>query len=94
MEKENETEDGTLQDRIASPLPGPTEQMEAAERAEMVRLAVAQLPEELREPLILAEYEELSHLEIGQILGCSAKAVEMRVYRARQQLRGLLVKLL
>jgi RNA polymerase sigma-70 factor (ECF subfamily) len=94
LETENEETGGELQDRVASPLPGPGDQMEAAERAETVRRAVAQLPDDLREPLILAEYEELSHLEIGEILGCSAKAVEMRVYRARQQLRAQLAKLL
>jgi len=94
LETENEETGGELQDRVASPLPGPGDQMEAAERAETVRRAVAQLPDDLREPLILAEYEELSHLEIGEILGCSAKAVEMRVYRARQQLRTQLAKLL
>ena len=59
-----------------------------------MRQAVAGLPEALRIPLILAEYEEKSHAEIGGILGCSAKAVEVRVYRARQQLRASLSHLL
>ncbi len=86
--------EGELKDRVASAQPGPAEQMESSERATTVSRAVAQLPEDLREPLILAEYEELSHLEIGEILGCSAKAVEMRVYRARQQLRKSLASLL
>ncbi len=92
LQTEDATGKGTLQDHFASPLPGPNEHMAAAERAATVRRAVAQLPEDLRAPLILAEYEELSHLEIGQILGCSPKAVEMRIYRARQQLRVALVK--
>jgi DNA-directed RNA polymerase specialized sigma24 family protein len=52
------------------------------------------LPEELRQPLILAEYEERSHAEIGAILGCTAKAVETRIYRARQQLRASLSAML
>lgn len=59
----------------------------AAERAEAVRLAVASLPEDLRLPLVLAEFEDRPQKEIGTILGCSAKAVEMRLYRARQRLR-------
>jgi RNA polymerase sigma-70 factor (ECF subfamily) len=59
-----------------------------------VRVAVAGLPEELRIPLILAEYEERSQAEIGEILGCTAKAVETRIYRARQQLRTKLDKLI
>lgn len=59
-----------------------------------IRRAVAELPEELRTPLILSEYEELSHAEIGEILKCTAKAVETRIYRARQHLRTSLAKLL
>ncbi len=74
--------------------PTPSECAQAGERAEAVRRAVAELPEELRTPLLLAEYEERSQAEIGDILGCSAKAVEMRIYRARQQLRTSLASLI
>jgi RNA polymerase sigma-70 factor (ECF subfamily) len=44
--------------------------------------------------LVLSEYEELSHAEIGGILSCSAKAVETRLYRARKLLRMALRSLL
>ncbi len=54
----------------------PAESLESSERREAVRKAVVSLPEELRLPLILAEYEDRSQAEIGQILGCTAKAVE------------------
>jgi RNA polymerase sigma-70 factor (ECF subfamily) len=57
------------------------------ERAEAVKQAVAALPEELRTPLILSVYQGLSHAEIGEILKCTAKAVETRIYRARNELR-------
>ena len=67
--------------------PHPAEAMEAAERVEAVRRAVAALDQDLRLPLVLAEYEEKSYAEIAAILDCSPKAVEMRLYRARQQLR-------
>ena len=72
----------------------PSESLQASERAEAVRKAVGQLPEEIRTPLLLSEYEELSHAEIGEILNCSAKAVETRIYRARKQLRHKLGRLL
>ena len=75
--------------------PGPVESLDSAERAEAVRQAVAALPEEMRTPLVLFTYEEKSHAEIAEILDCSPKAVEMRLYHARNQLRerlqGLLV---
>jgi len=73
--------------------PTPREDLEQAERAEAVRTAVGDLPEELKTPLVLAEYEGLSQAEIAEILGCSAKAVEMRLYRARQRLREQLAGL-
>ena len=59
-----------------------------------MRRAVEALPDELRRPLILAEYEEKQHAEIAVILDCSVKAVETRIYRARQRLRVSLSKLL
>lgn len=81
----------SLPDRKASP----SDAVQQEERSEIVRRAVAELPEELRLPLILAEYEEKSQAEIAEIIGCSVKAVETRIYRARQRLRislsGLIV---
>ena len=65
----------------------PDESAEAGERAAAVRQAVRALPEELRQPLILAVYEERPQAEVAAILNCSVKAVETRIYRARQQLR-------
>jgi RNA polymerase sigma-70 factor, ECF subfamily len=70
----------------------PSQHLEAAERAAAVRAAVAALPEDLRLPLVLAEYEDKSYAEIADIVACSVKAVEMRLYRARQQLRAGLAK--
>jgi RNA polymerase sigma factor (sigma-70 family) len=68
--------------------------MEQSERAAAVRRAVEKLPEDLRAVLILVEYEQQSHAEIGAILGCSVKAVESRLFRARQQLRARLARIL
>lgn len=92
---EAESESGaSLEDVLPSGDPGPRDSLEAGERSQAVRDAIAALPEELRLPLVLAEYEDQSHAEIAAVLDCSAKAVEMRLYRARQQLRTTLAKLL
>lgn len=64
--------------------------LERNERAEAVRDAIAALPTELREAVVLFEYERLSHVEIAATLGCTAKAVESRLYRAREKLRAAL----
>jgi RNA polymerase sigma-70 factor (ECF subfamily) len=76
-----------LRETLPEGKPNPRELLVATERAEAVRKAVAALPEDLRVPLVLAEYEDKSYAEIAEILQCSAKAVEMRLYRARQDLR-------
>ena len=60
------------------------------EKADAVRAAVASLPLELRTALVLAEYEGLSHGEIAAALGCTAKAIEGRLHRARTTLRPML----
>ena len=75
------------------PAAGPAEQSLAAERAALVRRAVAALPHELREVVVLAEFEARPQAEVGEILGCSPKAVEMRLYRARARLRRSLAVL-
>jgi RNA polymerase sigma-70 factor (ECF subfamily) len=89
----DETDPAGIHAARAATQPTPHEALVTEERAAAVRSALAQLPEELRVPLILSEYEEHSHAEIAAVLDCSAKAVEMRLYRARQQLRARLAPL-
>jgi RNA polymerase sigma-70 factor (ECF subfamily) len=84
----------SLAETLAETKPKPDEVLESAERAEAVRKAVRALPEDLRTPLVLSVYEAKSYAEIAEILGCSNKAVEMRLYRARQELRERLGALL
>ncbi len=72
------------------PTAGPDERALRSEAAAAVRAAVAALPHELREIVVLAEYEERPQAEIALILGCTTKAVEMRLYRARERLRRVL----
>lgn len=60
--------------------PAPTEEIQAVLRA------LGELREEDREVLRLAAWEELSHEEIGRILGCSANAAKIRLHRARRRL--------
>jgi RNA polymerase sigma-70 factor (ECF subfamily) len=86
-----ETETGESEQTIGSTLPAsdpaPNEQALAAERAAAVRAAVGKLPEELREAVVLCEWEELSMADAAKILEATPKAVESRLYRGRQILR-------
>jgi RNA polymerase sigma factor (sigma-70 family) len=94
LDAENEMIGKDFRETLPEHAPSPSETAAAAERAQTVRQAVSALPDELRIPLILAEYEERSHAEIGEILRCSPKAVETRISRARQHLRVSLAGLL
>ena len=61
------------------------------EKIVAVQKAVAALPLDLRTALVLFEYEGQSMADIAAALGCTPKAVENRLYRARQQLKLTLV---
>jgi RNA polymerase sigma-70 factor (ECF subfamily) len=52
-----------------------------------VRRAVAQLRPADREVLMLSAWEELSHAEMAEVLGCSTAAVDKRLQRAKQRLQ-------
>ena len=86
LQKEND-EGNSLADILPATAASPSDDAFSAERAAIVQQAIAALPEDLRLPLILSEYEDRSHAEIATILNCSTKAIEMRLYRARQFLR-------
>lgn len=66
--------------------------VERAERANAVRDAIAMLPANLREAIVLTEYEQMSHAEVAAAVGATSKAVENRVARARERLRELLAR--
>jgi RNA polymerase sigma-70 factor (ECF subfamily) len=56
-----------------------------------VREAVGKLDGMDREVLMLREFEELSYLEIAEVLGIPVNTVRSRLFRARTALRELLV---
>ena len=60
------------------------------ELAKLVKEEIQKLPHDLKTAVLLFAYDELSYAEIGQILGCTPKAVETRLYRVRKLLaKGL-----
>lgn len=72
---------------IAGPERNPGEDTIARETAARVNRALLALPLDLREALTLFVHEGLGYAEIADLSGCSAKAVETRIYRARQILK-------
>jgi RNA polymerase sigma-70 factor (ECF subfamily) len=61
-----------------------------SELVSSVKEALKKLPHDLKTVTLLYEYEDRSYEEISSVLGCSIKAVEMKLYRARKLLRELL----
>jgi RNA polymerase sigma-70 factor (ECF subfamily) len=72
--------------------PSPARAAESDERSEIVRRAVGALPEDLREVLLLKEYEEMTFQEISDTLGVPLSTVKSRLYTALKQLRARLEK--
>ncbi len=72
----------------------PSHEATDAEAVVAVRAAITGLPEDLREAVLLSTFQDLSHAEIAEIVDATPKAVEARLYRAREKLRGLLASYL
>jgi RNA polymerase sigma-70 factor (ECF subfamily) len=65
----------------------PTARLETQAMSIDLRAAIAQLPDKLREPLVLREFEELSYEEIADRTGTPLNTVRTRILRARRALR-------
>jgi len=83
--------DSTLGEVIPSSAPQPDQAAASADRAAAVRRAVDSLPPEMREAIILCEWEDKSVADAAAILQIKPKAVENRLYKARQLLRKVIV---
>lgn len=84
--------DGLEQVPAARRSTDPETQLDVEQAMSSLDRAIAGLPRALREPLILSVFEGLSHRETAQQLGVSEKAVETRIYRARQALSRVVAK--
>jgi RNA polymerase sigma factor (sigma-70 family) len=87
LEAESDTTEQSLAEQLPAPTPTPKETVLTTERITAIRAAVNDLPEELRTAIVLCEWEECSQAEAATILATSPKAIESRLYRARQRLR-------
>jgi len=72
---------------IASRGPGAQDLVEQIDLRRTVRRAIAALPEEQREVVVLKEYQGLTFLEIAQALELPISTVKTRLYRGLGQLR-------
>lgn len=84
---EDETEAGGEALLKAATAESPARFTESKQRAEAVRRAVASLPQELREVVLMKEFEELTFQEIADALQIPLSTVKSRLYTALRQLR-------
>lgn len=82
---------GPSQDNLVSDQMSPDQALERDEALAAVRAAIGRLPHDLKVTLLLHHYDRLSYREIAEITGCSERGVETRLYRARLQLREMLL---
>jgi RNA polymerase sigma factor (sigma-70 family) len=75
---------------FAAERPAPLERMEADETQARVRACLAKLKHDDREALVLRYALDWSSARMGEVLGVSAAAVDMRLSRARRRLAELL----
>ncbi len=64
----------------------PEDEAQSQEGLARIQAAIAALPTNLKDVLLLRTIEGLSQVEVARTLGVSEKAVETRLYRARQKL--------
>lgn len=77
-----EEEGQTFVDLMEADLPLPSEAAEDAETGERVRQAIEDLPDHLREILLLAYFQKLSYAEIAEVLGIPLGTVKSRLHTA------------
>lgn len=89
--------DGTESDdaplaHIKDERPLPDEQLVKAESAEHVRMLLLELPDNMREVLILRDLQQLSYREISKAIDVTEGTVKSRLFRARHEMMKLLEK--
>jgi RNA polymerase sigma factor (sigma-70 family) len=87
LDSESEVTNRSLADILPAKEGTPGDHLSATERTAAVREAVHALPADLREAVVLCEWEDRTVAEAAAILETTPKAVESRLYRARRLLR-------
>src|SRR5688572_20649691 len=87
LDEENHEEERIF---IAAVAYSPSNQSEQAERNTIVRQAVGSLPVDLRQVVVMKEFEDMTFQEISDTLEIPLSTVKSRLYTALKQLRSKL----
>ncbi|HLA85105.1 MAG TPA: RNA polymerase sigma factor [Thermoguttaceae bacterium] len=86
----DQEEFGALVDVLGGDSPDPLDRVDSAEREELVREALAQLPETLKEVVVLVYYQGMKYREAADVLSIPVGTVKSRLHAAIQKLNALL----
>jgi RNA polymerase sigma-70 factor (ECF subfamily) len=79
-----------LDESLPSLIPGPKANYERAEMREGINVALAQLSPEHRAVIVMREIDDMTYLEIAEVLHLSPGTVMSRLFYARKRLQSLL----
>ena len=67
-------------------------QVQNKQETVLLHRALAAMPPEKREVLVLSRYREMKYEDIAELLGCEVNTVKTRVHRALKELREIFLK--
>lgn len=76
-----------------STAPAPAEEAERRDEVRRLSRALARLPVEKRELLVMARFGSLGYREMAEVLGTTAGALRVRVHRALKELREVYLRM-
>ena len=87
-------DESAILEESASQEPSPDMSASQRQEVQLLRQALARLPLEKREVLVLSRIQELKCEEIAKIVRCEPGTVRVRVHRALQELKVILSRLM
>lgn len=88
------TEEGRINIETASADPAPLERLEQKETQQKIQDCINRLDDEFREVLVLRDIQGFSYEEISSMLTIAEGTVKSRLFRAREEVKALLKKIL
>lgn len=87
---DDEREEGRSEEYADQVSEGAPEKLHRDQLSRIVRRALSALPAEMRQVIVMKEYEDLTFAEIAEILEIPVSTVKSRLYTGLQQLRSRL----
>ena len=85
-----ETDDSEFYPQTPDYTHNPEQIIDQQEKTHVIQKAILSLPLKYREIIVLRHLQDLSYIEISNILKLPTGTVKVRLYRAREQLRKIL----